>query len=135
MTMLTATNLIMGLAYCKKLPPTLLRGHARLHYTFTCRRPTDIKLSKVLTYSERLPSLKSYDPLIMWHTWGHLKIWKFFIFTIKRFMTSKPGRVLTYGRSFKTKTLKLSPASCYWISYLSFSTVLFMTWKSVVMFL
>ena len=30
----------------------------------TCRRPINTKLGKVLTYSERLPSLKPHDPLI-----------------------------------------------------------------------
>ena len=30
----------------------------------------DTKLSKVLTYNERLLSLKPHDPLITWYTWG-----------------------------------------------------------------
>ena len=38
--------------------------------------PVKIKLGRVVTYYEKLPPLKSYDPLIMWPMWGHMVIEK-----------------------------------------------------------
>ena len=65
--------------------------------------------------SEKLPSLKPYDPLITWHKLGHVAIWKIYISIIKRLtrlMTSKNVTVLTYGRKFSTQTLESSSTSC-----------------------
>ena len=53
-----------------------------------------------------------HDPLITWTTLGNLTIRKIFISTIARFMVSKAGTVLTYGKRFGTQTLKLSP-TCF----------------------
>ena len=39
-----------------------------IHYISTCRRPMGTKLSKVLTYRERLPPLKPHVLLIAWPT-------------------------------------------------------------------
>ena len=36
----------------------------KLHYIFTCRRPIDTKLDKVVTYYKMPSPLKSRDPLI-----------------------------------------------------------------------
>ena len=37
---------------------------------------------QVLIYSERQTFLKLNDPLIAWPTWGHLMIWKIYIYSI-----------------------------------------------------
>ena len=37
---------------------------------------------QVLIYSERHPFLKLNDPLVAWRTWGHLMIWKIYIYSI-----------------------------------------------------
>ena len=39
-----------------------------------------------------------HDPLIKWPTWGHMAVWKIFISTLTRFISNKPGRLLTLGR-------------------------------------
>ena len=75
----------------------------------TRRRPLNTKLGRLLTYSERLPSFKPHDSFIKWPTWGHVTIKKMYISTIIRLMASKPGRVLTYWKRFRTQALKSSP--------------------------
>ena len=42
-------------------------------------------------------------------TWGHVKSWKYYIFTFLRLMTTKFGRVVTSRRRFTTQTPKLWP--------------------------
>ena len=84
-----------------------------IHYISTCRRPTNTKLGKVLTYNDRLSFLKPHEFLITWPISGHLIIWKNYIYAITKLMVNKIGRVLTYGRKFTTHTLKLSPTSCF----------------------
>ena len=72
----------------------------------------DTKLGKVLNDSERLSSLKLHYPLIPWPTWSCDNFKKSYISTITRCMGSKSGKVLTYGRKFRTQTLKSSPNPC-----------------------
>ena len=38
-----------------------------------------------------------HDPLIKWPTWGHMTIWKFYIFISMRLIANKLGRLLTLG--------------------------------------
>ena len=86
------------------------------------------KLTKVPTYSERLPSSRSYDTLITWPTWSQLTVPEIYIFTITRVMASRPGRVLTYASSFSTQTLKSPPTSCniwYYVVFLCWSFIFF----------
>ena len=59
------------------------------------------------------PPLKQHDPLTTWPTWGHVKIWNIYIYTLARPMATKLGRVLGYGRRFSTQMLKSPPTSCY----------------------
>ena len=85
------------------------------------------KLDKLLTHSERLLSLKPYDPLITWSTWGHLTIWKTVISTTTRLIVSKLDMLLTYERTFSTQTLKSSPTSsffCFFSLLVSFFQVI-----------
>lgn len=84
-----------------------------IYYISTCRRPMGTKWGMLLTYSERLPSCKPQNLLITWVTWGHVKIGKFYISTIKRFKASKPGRVLSYKRRFGMQTLTWTSTSCF----------------------
>ena len=83
----------------------LLYLHLQKTYENQTRQGTDLQWE--------LPSLKPYDPLITWPTWGHTTISKIYIFFITRLMASKPGRLLTYGRRFITQTLKSSPPSYF----------------------
>ena len=86
------------------------------------------KLSKAPTYSEGLPSLKSYDTLIRRPTWSQLTVPEIYIFAITRVMTSKPGRVLTYVSRFSTQTLNSSPTSCniwYYVVFLCWPSIFF----------
>ena len=62
----------------------------------------DTKLGKVMTYCERLPPLKPYDPLK-----------KIYMSTFTRLMATKLGKALTLGRRFSTQTPKSSPTSCF----------------------
>ena len=59
------------------------------------------------------------DALIKWLTWGVVTIWKNYISTIIKLMSSKHYMVLTYGRRFSMKTLKPSPTSCIFLILLS----------------
>ena len=70
----------------------------------TCRRPMDTKLGKLLTCSERIPSLRQHDSLITWPT-CHVIILKIYSFTNARLIANKPGRVVTYGKRFNMQTL------------------------------
>ena len=84
------------------------RDHMRSRDKFNAlysRRPMNTKLGNVLTYSDRLPSLKQHALLITWSTWGQVTIWKTYISTITRLMDSKPSRVLTYESQFSTQTV------------------------------
>ena len=77
-----------------------LSDMARWWITMTGFHPSYLHLQKTNEHqtrqdTERLPFLKSHDPLIKWQTWGHVKISKIYIFTILRVMVSKPGRELT----------------------------------------
>ena len=83
-----------------------------IHYFSTCKTPTGTRLGNLLTQRERLPSLKSHDPLINWSTFGHMTNWKKYIFTFAKLITTKLGRVLTSGRSSRTQTFKSSPTFC-----------------------
>ena len=67
-----------------------------MHYISTCKKLTNTKLGKVLTYSEKLLSLNPHETLMAWPTWGHLIISKIYFCTITRVMACKPGRVLTF---------------------------------------
>ena len=78
--------------------------------------------------SKRLPSLKPYDLLITWHTWGYVTNWIIYISIIKKLMISKPGKVLTYGKRFSTQTLKSLPTSCSHIWLLTFSKMSYGIW-------
>ena len=62
----------------------------------------------MLTYCERISFLKSLVNLIRWSTWCHVKSWKNYIFTFKRFITTKLDRVLSSRSRFGTQMLKLS---------------------------
>ena len=86
----------------------VLWGHVtnRIHFS-TCRRTTENKPGKLMTYCDKLAALKPHDTVITWSAWGHLTNWKIYISTF-----TKLGRVLSSGRRFSTKTLELSPASC-----------------------
>ena len=77
----------------------------------TCRRPMGTKLGK--EYSERLTSLKPYDPLITWHIWGHMKICGTYIFPRSKDLwpVNLAGCYL-HRRRFSTQTLKSSPTDC-----------------------
>ena len=75
--------------------------------TSTFRRPIDTKGEKVLTYCQRLPSIKPHVPILKCPTWGDVTIWKIYISTFARFVASKLGRVLTSGKRFSMQTLKL----------------------------
>ena len=85
----------------------------------------DIKLGKVVTYQWEATIFKaiwSFDHVAQW---VQVTIWKIYIFTIKRFMTSKPGSVLTYRRRFRMQTLKSSLTSCYELKQEYIETFLF----------
>ena len=78
-------------------------------------RPMNTKLGKLLTCTERLPSLEPHDSLIKWTTWGQVTISKIYISTITWVMVSKPGRVLTHASGFSTQKLKSCPTFCnFW---------------------
>ena len=86
-TLVMVRRLISVVTYCKKLPPINLY---KLSMSWSCEYMWQIKhiisppaedlrtpkLGKALTCSERLLSLKPYDHLITWPTWGLLIIWK-----------------------------------------------------------
>ena len=66
------------------LNKVVMWGHVTnyIHYISTCRRPINTKLGKVLTYSKRLPYLKSHDKGLFLRKRGkrqkrtkYLKIW------------------------------------------------------------
>lgn len=46
-----------------------------IHYIFNCRRPLSTKLSKVVTYRERLPISESNEALTKWPTSDHVTSW------------------------------------------------------------
>ena len=85
----------------------------------------------MLTHSESFPSLKPHNPLITWtkRSWkirkflnANFNFWEFkklYIFTITRFVASKPGKVLTYGGMLSSQTFKSSliPCSCWYYSF------------------
>ena len=84
-------------------------------YISTCRRPLNTKLGKSLTYNERLPSLKSHDPLITWRTWGHVTFSKIYISTtLSQKLTY--GQGLTYASRFRAQLLKSLATSCSMLS-------------------
>ena len=53
-----------------------------------------------------------HGPLIKGSTWGHVIVWKIYIFIFVRFIANKLGRLLTLGKIFSTHTLMSSPSSC-----------------------
>ena len=67
--------------FASPLNEVIMRGHVtnRIHFTSISKRPMDIELGKVLTYSERLPSLKPHDSNHMTNikARGNLKIFYF----------------------------------------------------------
>ena len=123
-TMLMVTRLIMVVRIARSFHPWFCMtlqwgGYARsrnkLNTLYLYLEKTDGRQTgKVLTCSERLSSLKSHNTLITWYTWGHVKILKNYILTIKRLMTSKPGKVRSYGRGFSTQMLEPLSIS-FWI--------------------
>ena len=114
--MLMVTRIIRVVTCCKESPSIDSHGTwvrwsyevmLQIKYNSTCRRPIDIKLAKMLrliSYSEGLPSLNLYTPLITWYIRGYMTIWKIHISNINRLMISKSGRVLI---------LKWSLSSCF----------------------
>ena len=85
----------------------VLWGHVTkwIQYISIYRWPKDTKLSKVLTYHERLSSLKKHDPLTKWPTWGHMTTLKNNFFTFTRLIATKLGRVLPHRKRFSTQIL------------------------------
>ena len=85
----------------------VLWGHVTkwIQYISIYRWPKDTKLSKVLTYHERLSSLKQHDPLTKWPTWGHMTTLKNNFFTFTRLIATKLGRVLPHRKRFSTQIL------------------------------
>ena len=81
-----------------------------MHYISTCRRPMNTKLGRVLTYFERLPSLKPNDSFLTWTTWGYLTVWKKSISTFTKLTTTKRGRVVTSEERLSKQMVKSSPA-------------------------
>lgn len=78
-----------------------MSSHGELN---TFRRSTGTKLGNLLTYRERLQSLKSHNPLILWSILSHVINCKIYIST---------DTALNLGRRFRTQKLKSSPTSCY----------------------
>ena len=93
------TRLIRVVAYCKELQ--INNFGWPVHEVSTCRKSMETKLGKL-----RLPSLNPHRPLIAWEMWSQATIWKIYISTIIRLTASKLGRVLTYGRRFRTQMLR-----------------------------
>lgn len=91
---------------------TRREGFPPINTLYTCRRPADSRLGKVLSYRERHPHLTPHGFLITWPTWGHVTIRKIYISIFTRLTVTKPDRVLTYGRSFSTQTRQSWPISC-----------------------
>ena len=89
----------------------LVRSPEKLNHISNCRRPMGTKLGKVSTYCEKLPHLKSYDPLITGPTWVHAANWKNHASTFTKHMVTK--LVLTSRRRFRAQTPKSSPTSCH----------------------
>ena len=107
----------------------LVRSPEKLNHISNCRRPMGTKLRKVSTYCEKLPHLKSHDPLITRPTWVHATNWKNHASTFTKHMVTK--FVLTSRRRFRAQTPKSSPTSCRLLTTNSSNRPLWTNWHVI----
>ena len=89
--------------------PDLVRSRDKSNAIYLHLQKTH-ELGKLLTYLEIVSPLKPHYLFIMWSTWGHVTIWKSWIY-FTRLTTTNLGKVLSYRRIFSTQMFKSSPNS------------------------